>query len=451
MAFEFKLPDIGEGLTEGEVVKWLVSEGDVVEEDQPMVEVMTDKATVEITAPVAGTIASLKAGEGDVVPVGNVLVVIDDGGSGGAAAEAAPAEEAPDKAAPAAQEPTPEAPPAPAAASAPQSSPPPASTPAPAASGPLRERTLAAPATRKKARELGIDLNSVPASGPNGRVTRQDLESFAASGGAAAQPAAASAAPGAGTSAAPLAPQPLAPTSPSVGEADERIPLRGLRGKIAEQMVRSKQFSPHFTFAEEVDMTALVELRRRVKESAAEQGAKLTFLPFIMKALTACFRKFPSLNALVDDARNEYVIRKEYNIGLATDTDDGLTVPVIKNVERRSIVDIAKEISRVTEAARDKKISVDDLKGGTFTITSAGSIGGILATPILNYPEVGILGIYKIHEKPVVRDGEIVIRRMCNMTITLDHRIVDGATAARFMNELIRLLQNPELLLIEGV
>jgi pyruvate dehydrogenase E2 component (dihydrolipoamide acetyltransferase) len=241
---------------------------------------------------------------------------------------------------------------------------------------------------------------------------------------------------------------PVAP--PAALAEDQRVPLRGLRGKIAEQMLRSKQHAPHFTYADECDMTEVVRLREAGKAAAEERGVKLTFLPFIMKALVTCFRRFPTVNALVDDTKNEYVVKKDVHIGLATDTEEGLTVPVVKHVDRRSILDLAAEVQRLTEAARARKIAVEDLKGGTFTITSAGSIGGILATPILNYPEVGILGVYKISDRPVVRDGQVVIRKMANLSITLDHRIVDGATAARFMNELIRLLQTPGLMLLEA-
>lgn len=444
MAYEFKLPDIGEGLTEGEVVKWLVAVGDTVVDDQPMVEVMTDKATVEITAPTAGRIAEIRAQEGQTVPVGSIMVVIDNAKGGAAPAPAAAPAAAPAPKAPAAAP----APKAPAAAPAPQAPAPQAPAAAPVAApaapaAPRRERTLAAPATRKRARELGLDLDVVPATGQNGRVTRADVEAFAAGGARGAAPAAAPAA------AAARAKVVLPPVG--VAREDQVVPLRGLRGKIAEQMVRSKQMSPHFTFTDEVDMTNLVELRRQAKARAEEEGVKLTFLPFIMKALVAGFRKWPAINALVDDTNKSYVIRGEINIGIATDTDDGLTVPVVKHVDRLSMLQIASELQRVTDAARSRKIGVEDLKGSTFTITSAGSIGGMMATPILNYPEVGILGVYKIADRPVVRDGQIVIRKMANLSITLDHRIVDGATAAHFMNELIRLLENPGLLLLEGV
>ncbi|HVG95182.1 MAG TPA: dihydrolipoamide acetyltransferase family protein, partial [Planctomycetota bacterium] len=246
-------------------------------------------------------------------------------------------------------------------------------------------------------------------------------------------------------------PAQAAVTAPATAEGDEHVPLRGLRGKIAEQMLRSKQHSPHFTFADECDVTALVALREQAKQLAEERGVKLTYLPFVIKALVAAFRRYPTLNAVVDDTKGEFVIRKEFNIGIATDTEDGLTVPVVKGCDRRTILEIGAELQRLTEAARSKKIALADLKGGTFTITSAGSIGGILATPILNYPEVGILGIYKIADRAVVRDGQIVVRKMMNLSITLDHRIVDGATAAHFLNTVIRYLETPNLLLLEGI
>ncbi len=434
--YEFKLPDIGEGLTEGEVVTWLVKEGDVVKDDQPMVEVMTDKATVEITSPCAGTIKSIKAQEGETIPVGSIMVVIDNGKGGGTAGGGDTKAEAP---APAStQTPT---------ASVPKAAPTPvAAAPISSSNGSttsvLRERTLAAPAVRKLARERGYDLNAIPATGERGRVTRKDVENYRGGGAPGVVPAPVAAS-------APRARVELPPVA--ARREDQVVPLRGLRGKIAEQMVRSKQFSPHFTFADECDMTNLAKLRKEAKAAAAAEGVKLTYLPFIIKALVSCFRKFPTVNALVDDNNNSYIVKGDYNIGIATDTPLGLTVPVIKEVDRLSILQIASELQRVTEAARNKKIAVEDLKGSTFTITSAGSIGGILATPILNYPEVGILGVYKIADTPVVRDGEIVIRKMCNLSITLDHRIVDGATAARFMNELIRLLEQPGLMLIEGV
>lgn len=454
MAFEFKLPDIGEGLTEGEVTKWLVAEGQTVTADQPMVEVLTDKATVEITAPRAGVIEKILVPGGTKVPVGTVLVVIGDGKAG--ASPAAPAAAA----SPAKRNPGPAASAASAGSGAAVAHAAPAATARPSPPAPVADPNrvvLAAPATRARARELGVDLRAVPGSGPGGRITRADLEAFSTSGSTAGARPAAAAAPAPSTTVStspprPAAPVPTAPLLPPVVSAeDEHVPLKGLRGKIAEQMLRSKQHSPHFTFADECDVTELVALRESAKQLAEERGVKLTFLPFIMKALVAAFRRFPAINAVVDDTKHEYVVRKEYNIGLATDTDDGLTVPVVKHVDRRTILQIAAEIQRLTEAARARKIALADLKGGTFTITSAGSIGGILATPILNYPEVGILGVYKIADRPMVRGGQIVVRKMMNLSITLDHRIVDGATAARFLNTVIDYLQQPNLLLLEGI
>jgi pyruvate dehydrogenase E2 component (dihydrolipoamide acetyltransferase) len=268
------------------------------------------------------------------------------------------------------------------------------------------------------------------------------VESFAKGNGAAAP----AHAPAPGAPAAPPRPRPLAPVS--VSAEDEHVPIRGLRARIAEQMVRSKQHAPHFMLAEEVDVTDLVALREAAKPEAEAAGVKLTYLPFVMRALVQCFRRFPTVNAVVDDEKNEYVIRREINIGLATDTPDGLTVPVVKHVDRLSVLDLAAEVQRVTTAAREKKIALEDLKGGTFTITSAGSIGGTLATPILNYPEVSILGVYRIVERPVVRNGQVVVRSMMNVSTTHDHRIVDGATAARFLGELKRLLETPGLMLL---
>jgi len=456
MAFEFKLPDIGEGLTEGEVTKWLVKEGQTVTADQPMVEVLTDKATVEITSPRAGVIAKILVPDGTKVPVGTVIVLIETGGAAPAISMGTPAAPA------AAGHGTPQAAPAPAAkpaaaaapaAAAPVAVAPRATAPAAVAIDPARV-VLAAPATRARARELGLDLRGVPGTGPNGRITRTDLDSFAANGGAGS--AAPVAAPAGAAGVAPaaragVAPPMVAVSSPAVSAEDVHVPLKGLRGKIAEQMLRSKQHSPHFTFVDECDVTELVALREQAKTLASERGVKLTYLPFVMKALVAGFRRFPTLNSVVDDVKGEFVIRKEFNIGIATDTDDGLTVPVVKHVDRLTILQIGAELQRLTEAARGKKIALGDLKGGTFTITSAGSIGGILATPILNYPEVGILGIYKIADRPMVRGGQIVVRKMMNLSITLDHRIVDGATAAHFLNTVIQYLETPNLLLLEGI
>lgn len=443
MAFEFKLPDIGEGVVEGEIVQWLVSSGDTVTEDQPLVEIMTDKATVEIPSPKAGTVVETKGSEGDTVPVGNVLVVIDTDGSGAAAPakeESAPEpkkEEAPEPAPAKSAEPK---------ESAPASKPAAREEPAPAASGGHETATaapaaavdsgsfdgrkiLAAPAVRKLAREKGIDLSRVPASGSRGRVTREDVEQFAAGGGVAA---------GDGLRLATEA-------------VDERVPFRGMRRKIAEGMVRSKTTIPHFTYVEEVDVTELKKFREKSKEYASELGGRLTYLPYVIKALIHGFRKYPMLNSTLDEENNEIVMRKNYNIGIAAATPQGLIVPVVKNCESRTMLDISKEVYRVATEARDGKSKIDDLKGGTFTITNLGPMGGLLATPIINFPEVAILGIHKMRVVPKWEDGEWVPRDVMNLSISLDHRLVDGADGAEFLQYVIRYLENPWLLLVESI
>lgn len=427
---EFKLPEIGEGVGEGEVVAWMVEVGDTVEEGQGLVEVMTDKATVTIDSPVSGTIQELKADEGATVAVGSVLALIASGSapkSSASSPSSAPTQ----------------------ASSSPQNSAPAGKLPGP------NERVLATPATRKKARELGIDIRSIAGTGKHGRVTLDDVKARASGAPAPAAAAAPAAAP---VTAPQAAPQPQAapasrPAPVAVAPAqamDERIPIRGIRKKIAEAMTRSKFTATHFTYVEEVDVTELVALRKRLKPLAAERDAKLTYLAFILKATVATLKAFPRFNANMDDANNELIVRGEYNIGIATDTDQGLVVPVLKNADRRSLVDCAKEITRLATGARERKLSVADLQGGTFTITSAGSIGGLFATPILNYPEVAILGVHKIKERPVVKDGEISIGKIMYLSMSLDHRIIDGADAAYFMNHLVRYLEQPDLLMLEG-
>ena len=417
MSFEFKLPDLGEGVAEGEIVEWKVQVGDQVEEDQPLVEVMTDKATVEIPSPSSGVVEKILAEPGAVVPVGEVLVVI--GGEGAPASAPAPREESP---APAAPEPAPAAPAVPVA-------------PAPAKAD---DKVLATPATRKLARDLGIDINQVTGTGPRGRVTKDDVRLFQAP-----------------TTATPTAPAAAAaqtsPAAPLVeAGAVERIPYRGIRKKIGDQMVKSAFSAPHFTLVEEVDMTAINELRKGVKEESAQRGVKVTFLPFIMKALIAALKQHPTLNGRLDEENGEILQFSDVHIGFALDTDRGLMVPVIRNAHRRNVFELASELQRLSGAGRDGSITREELNGSTITITSAGSIGGLFATPIINYPELAILGVYRIEDRPVVIDGEIRVRKMMYLSITLDHRIIDGAEAARFMNTMKRLLGDPTRLLLEG-
>lgn len=436
---EFKLPDIGEGVHEGEITKWLVRAGEKVQADQPMVEVMTDKATVEIPSPVAGTVDQIFASEGETVPVGKVIIKISEGGKAAAAAPKALEKVA-----------------VPATPSAPRE----ASKPA-AASHAAPERqvesepeipfhVLATPATRKLARDLRVDLGDVSGSGPRGRVTKEDVR-LAYEGHQASAPRTSHPSTGVSVSA---SPSPAAktrgavtPSQPVVQRgAIERIPLRGIRKKISESMAHSKRTAAHFTYVEEVDMTEVAMLRKAESEEAKRRGVKLTFLPFVIKALIPTLREFPFLNASLDDEKQEIVLKGDYNIGIATDTPNGLMVPVIKGADQKGIWDLAGEISDLSERARIGKSSIDELRGGTFTITNAGSIGGVFATPVINHPEVAILGVNAIRKRPVVVDDQIVVRDMMFLSLSVDHRVVDGADAARFMNRLVYFLSEPKRL-----
>jgi pyruvate dehydrogenase E2 component (dihydrolipoamide acetyltransferase) len=467
---EFKLPDIGEGIAEGEIVSWKVKAGQAVKEEDEFVEVMTDKATVTITVPFTGTIAELRAKEGDVVPVGSVIAVIDAGAAGGAAA--APAAPAAPAAKPAAPTPPPAAAAKPAAAApapaaVPIPTPPPAKPAAPApapapahaaapaatatAAAPAKSfvqstpgKVLAAPATRRRARELGIDLASVAPTGPRGRITNDDL---ATAGNGAAAPAARTAAPaGGGGGGRAFAPIAIAPAP--AGRTEERVPFRGLRRKIAEAMTRSKFTATHFTYVDDIDVTELVKIRGEAKKAFADKGINVTYLPFVMKAIVAAMREFPMMNASLDEVTNELVIKKYFNFGIATDTDNGLIVPVIKDVDRKSVGELAKDLQELAARTRDGKVTVDDLTGGTFTITNAGNIGGLFATPVINFPEVAIMGVHAIKDAAIVRDGQIVVGKKMYLSVSIDHRLVDGATGARWMNVVKDHLEQPYRLLL---
>src|SRR6266571_3412833 len=404
MAREFKLPDIGEGVHEGEVVKWFVKEGDPVKENDPIVEVMTDKVTVQIPSPVTGKILQLRAKEGEVVKVGSTLVVFGEAG------EAVPTRPE------ATARPT-APPPAPTRTEAP-----------PPAPGPTGD-VLAAPAVRRLAKELNVNLAAVRGSGPQGRLTEDDVRK-AAHG------------PVRTTVAAP-------PVSAAASSGvEQRIPIHGLRKRIFEKMAKSNVTAAHFTYVEEVDMTQLVHLRDHLKPTADRKGVKLTFLPFFVKAILAALVEFPNLNASVDDERGEIVVKGYYNIGIATATDEGLTVTVVHEADKKGLWDLAKEIERLAAAARDKKLSLQDVQGSTFTITSLGKEGGILATPIINWPEVAILGIHKIEKRPVVRDDHVVIREMMYLSCSFDHRVVDGHVGAAFVQAVRNHLEHPAMLFL---
>jgi pyruvate dehydrogenase E2 component (dihydrolipoamide acetyltransferase) len=448
MAFEFKLPDVGEGLHEAELLKWMVNEGDFVREDQPIMEVQTDKSAVEITSPVTGKVAKLFGKVGDILHVHSVVVVFDDGKAAGVptekAAEAAVAVSAPANAEPRATADIVAAPAAVAAAAG-----------APAATVPAGGTTgvkaLAAPATRRVARELGVDINQVPGTGSAGRVTADDVRQFAAGGRPAAAAAAAVAeAPAAPAAAAPAAPA-FAPVAIAQVAGDERLPLKGIRKVISDRMVRSKHTAPHVTCVDEVDMTELIAFRGKAKEMAEKKGIKLSFLPFFFKALTTALKEFPYLNAQIDDEKQEIVLRKQYHLGFALDTEAGLMVPVIKDADKKSVFQIAVEMQDLIARGKAGKLAPDELKGSTFTVSNQGSIGGLFFTPVINHPEVAILGIGTTQQRPVVRNGDIVIRSMGYLALSFDHRLIDGGLATRFLGRVIELLQNPTLLMMEAM
>jgi pyruvate dehydrogenase E2 component (dihydrolipoamide acetyltransferase) len=430
--FDFKLPDIGEGVMEGEIVKWLVAVGEAVTEDQPMVEVMTDKATVTITSPKTGKILELGGAEGAVIPVHTTLVVLDlaNGHLPSSAPEPAPAARSGGgRAASSKPEPA-----ATAVGDIKESLPGMALLERQTSATPvINERPLATPATRKLARELGVDLTAVAPTGPHGRVMKDDVQRAAGHGGKQSASA------------------PLAVRAPVDQQARElRTPLRGVRKRIFDGMARSKHTAAHFTFVEECDVSALKALRDRLKVAAAEQGVKLTYLPLFVKAVVAALKRHPKLNSAYDEATGEIVERRYYNIGIASATDAGLMVPVIKDADRLGLLDIAREIERLSEATKTGRVSPSDLSGSTFTITSLGRQGGLFATPILNMPEVGILGIHRIKERPVVRDGQIVIGDVMLLSLSFDHRLIDGHVGAAFAYEIIRYFETPELLLLEA-
>jgi len=393
----------------------------VVAEHQAVVEVMTDKATVEIPAPAGGRIAALMAKAGDVVPVGTVIFKLQTAGGVAPAAAGAPA----------------------AAAQAEEA------VRAPAAAR-TDGKVLAVPSARRVARELGIDLDQVPGTGRNGVIRRADVETFAqraeAVSGAAPAPAVPSRVPA--TAAAAAAARP--PVSFAPGERETRIPFRGVRRKIAEAMTRSVHTAAHFTVVEEVDVTALVALRAAAKELGAEQGVKVTYMPFIMKATALALARYPMLNGHLDEAAGELVHCGYVNLGIAMDTEQGLIVPVIRDVQAKGILQLGAELAELGERTRAGKVRPEELRGSTFSITNAGNIGGILATPIINFPDIAILGVHRIVKRPGVvetPDGdEIEIRQYMNFSCSVDHRLADGADAARFLVHLKRLLENPGLL-----
>ncbi|MBX2796410.1 MAG: 2-oxo acid dehydrogenase subunit E2 [Myxococcales bacterium] len=425
MSFVFELPEVGEGVVEAEVVSWNVREGDYVQVDQPLCEITTDKAQLEISSPKAGRVIKLHGAPGDIIKVHEPLVELDTDADGADASASAPAEDPPTQ-------------PLTNGASG-AATPPPRPAPTPVASPPTDGPTKATPAVRREAREMGIDIHTVAGTGRGGRVTRDDL----ASHGTTPAPAPTAASP------TPFLPPALPQVHTPTSGTEERVKILGVRRAIADQMTKSKRTAAHFTYVEEVDCTELVALRTRIKTAAAPRGIRVTYIPIIMKAVSLVLHQFPNINAVMDEETFELVVKGDHNIGISTDTPNGLYVPVIRNVEQKSILHIAAEMTDLTERTRQGKAKLDELRGGTFTMTSVGAIGGVLATPILNVPQVAILGVNAIREQAVVRDGEIVVRPMMYLSPSFDHRVIDGAVGARFVAALKEVLENPETLLME--
>jgi len=425
MAFEFKLPDLGEGLTEGEIVKWLVKAGDRIEEGQVFVQVETDKAVIEIPSPRKGVVLRLGANEGDTVQVGTVIIVIGEEGEKVAPIEKPPAEKPRPSVGVVGQlEEAPEE------EEGKKAEPPPRKMP-PMEKGPL----LAVPMVRKLASDLGVDLQTIIGTGPQGRITKEDVQKAAKEKKI--------------PEAAPPEKAVKVPGKPDSYGSIERIPLKGMRKTISQAMVKSKTTIPHAAGIDEADVTQLLALKSRAKEKAAQKKIHLTILPFVIKAVVSALQEHPYLNASLDDESSEIILKKYYNIGVAVDTKDGLMVPVVKNVKGKNVFQLAEELAALSDKARSRTIDLADLKGGTFTITNFGAMGGIFGFPIIHHPEVAILGMGKILEKPLVIEGKIEIRKVLPLSLSFDHRVVDGAESVRFLNTVIEFLEDPGLILME--
>jgi pyruvate dehydrogenase E2 component (dihydrolipoamide acetyltransferase) len=432
LPYEFKLPDVGEGTEEGELVRWLVEVGQEVAEDQPVAEIQTDKVQTELYSPVSGTVRELLAAEGDVVPVGSVFIAFDVGDEAGGRASAGQA--VPARMAAEAGGSFTEAP------SDPQQN-------GKTAEGGMvrRKKTRATPAVRRVARELGVDLELVDGSGTGGRIMEGDVRAFAKAGGrepsvptrrSHVEAAFAQTAPGEAANGARKSP--------------EKVPLRGIRRAMFANMARSFATVANSFGLEEVDVTRLVALRRQMGELAQKRGARLTYLPFVVKAAVTALKEFPYLNASVEEGEQQVLLHRRYDIGVAVDTPQGLLVPVVRDADEKSILGLAREILDLAERGRDGKLGTEDFKGATFTVTNVGSIGGIAAMPVVDHPQVAILGLHRIQRKPVVRgEDEIVAADVMNVSLGFDHRVIDGATCFNFLARVAGLLEEPNLLFVE--
>ena len=397
MLQEFKFPDVGEGIAEAEIVRWLVKEGDSVKEDQDLLEVETDKALLTLNSPYTGKITKLHGKEGEIIKVGDVLTTVDAGGEEGTVTGAEKGDSG-------------------------------------TVVGTLNDNEVvevirpvqATPAVRVLAKQMGIDLASVKGTGPGGRITKEDVETAATKTG-----------------------------EQTSAEADayglvEKIPLRGIRRTVAKRMAEASKRVAEVTIWEDADITELEQVRARERKVAEEKGVKLTYLPFLIKAVIPALNAHPYFNASLDEGAEAIVLKKYFNIGIAVDTSDGLIVFVIKDADKKNILDLAKETATLAEKARLRKIDLHELKGSTFTITNYGVVGASYGTPIINYPEVAILGLGKIEDRPVVRSGQIAIRKMMPLSLAFDHRAIDGVEAGRFLGVVIQHLEDPNLMLIEG-
>ncbi|AYC29106.1 dihydrolipoamide acetyltransferase family protein [Paenisporosarcina cavernae] len=460
MAFEFRLPDIGEGIHEGEIVKWFVKAGDTVAEDDILCEVQNDKAVVEIPSPVAGKVEEVLVEEGTVATVGQVLIRLDapgyediqfkggheDAPKGEEKAEEqvqATAEKGQDVDKAPAKEPQAEAPkndqaPKADAEKAVPSSPDP------------NGRVIAMPSVRKFARDNEVDIKAVNGSGKNGRILKEDVEAFMNGGQDSTPQQSAQTDSSAAEQEQTEQDAPAKQVIPEGEFPETREKMSGIRRAIAKAMVHSKHTAPHVTLMDEVDVSELVAHRKKFKEIAAQKEIKLTYLPYVVKALVSTLREFPALNTSFDDETNEVIHKHYFNIGIAADTDKGLLVPVIKNADRKSVFAISDEINQLATKARDGKLAPAEMKGASCSITNIGSAGGQWFTPVINHPEVAILGIGRIAEKPVIKNGEIVAAPVLALSLSFDHRMIDGATAQHALNHIKTLLSNPELLLMEA-
>ncbi len=447
--FVYKFPELGEGLHEGEIIKMHIKPGDKVTDDSIIMEVQNDKAVVEVPCPVEGTVLEVLTADGQVCHVGETVAIIDATGDVPDQDEEPAEESAPEQKS--GQE-TDAAKGGVDTTSSPASSSPSdakdgqatnASTPA----APNKD-VLATPSVRKFAREQGVDLSQVSGTGSNGKITREDVESFKQGGGQASSATTEVAAEEKAAAPVASAAAPPTTTTSAAGE-EERVPFKGIRKVIANAMVKSAYTAPHVTIMDEVDVTELVAFRTRMKPLAEKRGTKVTYLPFIVKALVSAAREFPALNASIDEKTEEIVYKKHYDIGIATDTPNGLIVPVVKDADRKSIFMIADTINDLAVRGRDGKLAANEMRGSTISISNIGSAGGMFFTPIINFPEVAILGTGRISEKAVIKNGEVVAAPVMALSLSFDHRIIDGATAQHFMNHIKSLLGNPELLTME--